>query len=118
MGTGYFQHSLNWWAELVEGTRWEKRAEVPGPTRTLAASAATKNYLYLSGGVHYGGGTSGEVLQDVRRYDPQSDRWQYVAVLPKRLCNHTAFVIGKRVYIGLGENEEWQINNTLYWFEE
>ena len=119
MGTGYYGNSLNWWAELVDGTHWEKRAAVPGKTRTTAATAATDNYVYLSGGHHYGGvNTTGEVLQDIRRYDPQTDSWQYVAVLPEGLLNHISFTIGKRVYIGLGETKEWTLTNKLYYFEE
>lgn len=119
MGTGYYKHSLNWWAELVDGTHWEERAAVPGKTRTLAASAATDDYIYLSGGMHYGGvNTTGEVLRDIRRYDPQADRWQLVTMLPEGLINHTCFTLGKRVYIGLGETEDWTIHKQLYYFEE
>ena len=119
MGTGYYRYSLDWWAELVDGTRWEKRTPVPGKTRTLAASAATDEYIYLAGGIHYGGVvTTGEVLRDIRRYAPDSDTWTYVAMLPVGLINHVCFTIGRRVYIGLGETEEWQFNDKLYWFEE
>lgn len=119
MGTGYYGNSLNWWAELVDGTHWEKRTAVPGRTRTLAASAATKDYLYVTAGMHYGGvNTTGEVLRDIRRYDPHNDRWTYVAILPEGLINHVCFSVGKRVYIGLGETEEWTITDKMYWFEE
>lgn len=118
MGTGYFRHSLDWWAEF-DGQHWSKRTSVPGRARTLAASAATSQYIYMTAGIHYGGiTTDGEVLKDIQRYDPATDRWTYVAVLPKGLLNHNCFAIGKRVYIGLGENEEWKINDKLYWFEE
>lgn len=119
IGTGYYQYSLDWWAELVDGTHWEKRAPVPGKTRTTAASTATDDYVYLCGGLHYGGvNTTGEVLRDIRRYDPQRDSWQYVAILPEGLFNHICFSIGKRVYIGLGETKEWQVKGTMYYFEE
>lgn len=119
MGTGYYRYSLDWWAELVDGTHWEKRTPVPGRTRTLAASAATNDYIYLCGGMHYGGvNTTGEVLQDIRRYDPQTDQWKYVAVMPQGLMNHICFTSGKRVYFGLGETDEWKVQNQLYYFEE
>lgn len=119
MGTGYYRNSLNWWGELVGGTRWERRTDVPGRTRTLAASAATDKYIYLCGGIHYGGmNTDGEVLKDVRRYDPDTDSWQWVAVMPQGLINHVCFAIGGKVYWGLGENEDWQVSNKLYCIEE
>ena len=119
MGTGYRRKSLSWWAELVDGNHWEQRAAVPGPARTLAASAATASSIYLCGGLHYGGvNTTGEVLQDVRRYDPATDRWTYVAVMPERLCNHICFAIHDKVYFGLGENEDWQVSNRLYYIEQ
>jgi N-acetylneuraminic acid mutarotase len=119
MGTGYYRYSLDWWAELVDGTHWEERTPVPGWTRTLAKTTATENYIYLSGGMHYGGvATTAEVLQDIRRYDPQNDQWTYVAILPERLFNHITFAIGKRIYFGLGETEEWKVQNKLYYIEE
>ena len=119
MGTGYYRYSLDWWAELVDGTHWEERTPVPGRTRTLAKTTATENYIYLSGGMHYGGvATTAEVLQDIRRYDPQNDQWTYVAILPERLFNHITFAIGKRIYFGLGETEEWKVQNKLYYIEE
>ena len=119
MGTGYYRHSLNWWAELVDGTHWEKRAEVPGRTRNLAASAATDRYVYVCGGMHFGGmNTNGEVLQDVRRYDPQKDQWQWVAVMPQGLLNHVCFAIDGKVYWGLGEDDEWHVKKQLYCIEE
>ena len=118
MGTGFYRYSLNWWAEF-DGQHWTERTPVPGKTRTLAASCATDKYIYVTAGIHYGGvNTTGEVLRDIRRYDPETDRWIYVAVLPKGLLNHVCFAVGKRVYVGLGETEDWQINDKLYWFEE
>lgn len=118
MGTGYYRQSLDWWAEF-DGQHWSKRSAVPGRARTLAASTATNKYIYVTAGIHYGGiTTDGEVLRDIRRYNPEDDRWTYVAVLPQGLINHNCFAIGKRVYAGLGENEDWKINDKLYWFEE
>ena len=119
MGTGYYGKSLNWWAEFLPEGRWVKRAEVPGRTRTTAASAATATYVYLCGGIHYGGAnTTGEVLQDLLRYDPQTDSWQWIAVMPKRLMNHTCFCANGKVYFGLGEDEDYHMNNTLYYIAE
>lgn len=119
MGTGYKRFSLNWWAELVDGTHWEARAAVPGRSRTTAASAASTDAIYLCGGFHYGGvNTTGEVLCDLLRYDPQEDQWHYIAIMPKRLLNHVCFVIGRRVYFGLGEDEDWQVNDQLYYIED
>ncbi len=118
MGTGFYRFSLDWWAEF-DGTHWHERTPVPGKTRTLAASAATDGFVYVSGGVHYGSvTTTGEVLKDIHRYNPQKDEWTYVAVLKEGLMNHVSFTVGKRVYVGLGENQDEQINDKLYYFEE
>lgn len=119
MGTGYYRRSLNWWGELVDGSHWEQRADVPGRSRTLAASAATERYVYLTGGIHYGGvNTNGEVLQDIRRYDPEKDKWHWVAVMPQRLLNHVCFAIKGKVYWGLGEDDNWHVSNKLHCIEE
>ena len=119
MGTGFFRNSLNWWAEFLPEGRWERRAEVPGRKRTLAATSATDQFVYLCGGVHYGGvNTTGEVLQDIRRYDPQKDQWLWVGMLPTPLINHICFAIGGRVYFGLGEDDDLAMHNQLYYIEE
>ena len=119
MGSGYYGNSLDWWAELVDGTHWEKRTPIPGKTRTLAASAATKKYVYVTGGLHYGGvNTTGDVLQDIRRYDPSRDSWTFVAVLPEGIYNHCCFSIGNQVFIGLGEGLDETITDKLYRLEE
>lgn len=123
-GTGYYGGSLDWWGELSVGEdgktgQWEERTDVPGRTRTLAAACATEKYVYLTGGVHYGGvNTTEEGLQDIRRYDPLTDRWAWVGTMPEMLMNHICFAIGKRVYFGLGETVDQQINPQLYYIEE
>ena len=119
MGTGYFKSSLNWWAELVDGTHWEARAAVPGKARTLASSAANNDYVYLCGGVQYGSVTTTfDVLRDIRRYDPNTNSWQFLAVMPQGLYNHICFTIGNRFYYGLGENAEWAVNKQMYYIED
>ena len=128
MGSGYYGGSLDWWGELaveekqedgsVKG-HWIRRAGIPGQSRTLAASCATQEYIYLSGGMHYGGiNTTMRGLQDIRRYNPTTDRWEWVCNLPVGLINHISFAIGKRVYSGLGETVDTEINNRIYYIEE
>lgn len=126
-GTGYRRFSLNWWAELMpednsQKARWWARSAVPSPERTLSACAATDEAVYLAGGLHYGGlNTTGKVLQDVLRYNPDADRWTRVASLPEPLCNHVMFSIGGDVYIGLGEtwcNDELILTSKLYRLHE
>ena len=136
MGSGYYNGSLDWWGELVadgEGQKsgtpdsdknsvpgeWIKRAKIPGGGRTLAASCATQDYIYLCGGMHYGGvNTTMRGLQDIRRYDPQTDTWTWVGTIPKGLINHIGFAVGHRVYFGLGETTDTKINDRLYYIEE
>ena len=128
-GTGYYRNSLDWWARLqcsqndpateVPEYEWKRCRTVPGRTRTLAACAATDSFIYLCGGTHFGGvNTTGEVLCDIVRYDPDTDTWKTVGVMPQRLMNHVCFAIGKTVYFGLGENENLQTTNALYKIEE
>jgi N-acetylneuraminic acid mutarotase len=125
-GTGYRRFSLNWWAELVpEGKQkasWRSCSAVPSPERTLSACAATDAAIYVAGGMHYGGlNTTGKVLQDVLRYNPDADRWMRVATLPEPLCNHVMFRIGSDVYIGSGEawrNDRLVITPNFYRLHE
>ena len=123
-GTGYYGGSLNWWGELQVGENgqtggWSKQTNVPGPTRTLAAACASDRYVYLMGGLHCGGvNTTQEGLQDIRRYDPQTDTWTWIATMPVPLMNHICFRVGRRIYFGLGETVDEHIQDQLYYIEE
>ena len=115
-GTGFRAYSLNWWGEFLPEGAWVKRKNVPGYKRTTAACAATKDFVYVIGGMHFGGvNTDGKVLSDIQQYNPSTDTWQYVGNLPDGgRMNHIAFSVGNRVYVGLGENEDIQVCGDLY----
>ena len=115
-GTGFRAYSLNWWGEFLPEGAWVKRKNVPGYKRTTAACAATKDFVYVIGGIHFGGvNTDGKVLSDIQQYNPSTDNWQYVGNLPDGgRMNHIAFSVGNRVYVGLGENEDIQVCGDLY----
>ena len=115
-GTGFRAYSLNWWGEFLPEGAWVKRKNVPGYKRTTAACTATKDFVYVIGGMHFGGvNTDGKVLSDIQQYNPSTDTWQYVGNLPDGgRMNHIAFSVGNRVYVGLGENEDIQVCGDLY----
>ena len=115
-GTGFRAYSLNWWGEFLPEGAWVKRKNVPGYKRTTAACTATKDFIYVIGGMHFGGvNTDGKVLSDIQQYNPSTDTWKFVGNLPDGgRMNHIAFSVGNRVYVGLGENEDIQVCGNLY----
>ena len=119
VGTGFRKHSLNWWGEFNPEGTWIKRKDVPY-SRTTAACTSTPNYVYVIGGMHWGGvNTTGKVLEDIQQYDPKNNSWRNVGHLPNGgLFNHIAFSIGDRIYAGLGEDENFATNNRLYCIHE
>ena len=59
------------------------------------------------------GGYDGEDLDTVEVYDPQADSWQWVASMPQRRSRHAAAVIGGKIYVTGGEdNEERWLNSV------
>ena len=119
-GTGFRAYSLNWWGEFLPDGEWIKRKNVPGYKRTTAACAATNDFVYVIGGMHFGGvNTDGKVLDDIQQYNPRTDSWLHVGSLPDGgRMNHISFGIGNRIYVGLGENEDIQICGDLYCIHE
>lgn len=115
-GTGFRAYSLNWWGEFLPEGDWVKRKNVPGYKRTTAACTATNDFVYVIGGMHFGGvNTDGKILSDIQQYNPRTDDWRHVGNLPEGgRMNHVAFSVGNRVYVGLGENEDIQICGDLY----
>ncbi len=117
-GTGYNTTNLCYWYEIVSVTDWIKRADVPGKRET-AVCTATEQYIYLSGGRHFGGLLNGgKVYDDILRYDPQQDAWTLAGHLPHKAENQIAFSIGGVAYIGLGENDEEGVLSDLYKIED
>lgn len=114
-GTGFRTYSLNWWGEFNPIGEWIKRKDVPNK-RTIATCSATDNFVYVIGGMDFGGvNTDGKVLNDIQQYNPENDTWQKVGILPNGgRMNHIAFRIGNRIYTGLGENEDIQICGNMY----
>ena len=120
VGTGFRGHSLNWWGEWLPEGKWLKRKNVPGAKRTLATCTASDDYVYVIGGMHYGGvNTDGQILSDILQYNPQDDSWMKVGEIPSGgLFNHISFCVHDDIYIGLGENENLQLTNQLYCVHE
>ena len=115
-GTGFRAYSLNWWGEFMDEGTWIKRKDVPGYKRTTAACAATNDFVYVIGGMHFGGvNTDGKILGDIQQYNPRTDSWLHVGFLPNGgRMNHIAFGVKDRIYVGLGENEDIQVCGDLY----
>ena len=115
-GTGFRTSSLNWWGEFDPNGEWFKREDVPGEKRTLATCTTTQDFVYVIGGMHMGGvNTDGLVLGDIQQYNPQTDTWYHIANLPDGgRMNHVAFCGGNRVFVGLGENENFEVCGDLY----
>ena len=115
-GTGFRAYSLNWWGEFMDEGTWIKRKDVPGYKRTTAACAATNDFVYVIGGMHFGGvNTDGKILGDIQQYNPRTDSWLHVGYLPNGgRMNHIAFGVKDRIYVGLGENEDIQVCGDLY----
>lgn len=115
-GTGFRVHSLNWWGEFNPEGKWIKCKDVPGSKRTTAACTSTDEFVYVMGGMHFGGvNTDGKILSDIQQYNPQTDTWKHVGNLPcGGRMNHVAFSIDNRVFVGLGENEDIQVCGDIY----
>ena len=120
-GTGFATFSMTqWYVTDITGDRWDKCASILGKGRQFCACAASNNYVYLFGGRYFAGDlTGGEVFDTFMRYSPDKDKWYWCGHMPGgRAENQIAFSIDGKVYAGLGENENGQIINSLYCFEE
>jgi len=61
----------------------------------------------LDGKVYVMGGRDGaHFLDTVEVYDPQADSWQRVASMPRELHWHAAAVMGGKIYVTGGENNQ------------
>ena len=50
-------------------------------------------------------------------YDPQADSWQRVASMPRGLCLHAATVLGGKIYVTGGYNQDESLVNSVYVYD-
>ncbi len=117
IGTGFNPHSYNTWFEFIpsDGT-YHQRQSLPTKGRDCATATATDEYIYVIGGQRFGGTlTTLRAYDDVLRYSPATDSWQYCGKIPDGgTLKMISFTINNEVYFGLGEDLNGNIRNTLY----
>ncbi len=120
VGTGYNLFSNSNWYEFFPATgNFITKTELPTKGRDCATATATDEYIYVIGGQHFGGTlTTLHAFDDILRYSPTNDSWTRCGQLPIGILKMTSFTINNRIYFGLGEDIEGNIQNTLYWLED
>lgn len=88
------------WSYNLASNRWAKGSMMNTP-RCLYAWASSNNYLaYFAGGIT----PSGEILQSVEQYNPESGLWQLLPFMnkPRKLCS--GCFLDDKFYVVGGEN--------------
>jgi N-acetylneuraminic acid mutarotase len=120
LGTGFNHGSLRFWAE------WDPdlcelipRKKILGAGRNAASCCASEEYVYIAGGRYYGDNQgSGFLYNNIQRYTPETNEWNYVGNMPYEAENLVSIAINGEIYIGLGETIDGHIANKWYKFEE
>src|SRR5688500_2497572 len=76
------------------GSGWIVLAPVQTPRQEVAVAAASGR-LYLIGGIS----AQRTILATVEEYDPVTNRWRFVAPLPRTLHHTAAATIGNSIYV-------------------
>lgn len=118
IGSGYRTADQDSWYEIHWQEPWSECAPIPG-ARSMAVSAAGTDCIYLAGGRAFHGEMSGgKVYDDILRYDVKTNTWTLAGRLPTGAEHMIGFTLGGKTYIGLGENRDGAILNTLYRIDE
>lgn len=120
-GLGTYRLNTKQWYEVDLSTdNWTKKSSLPGKGRQFSSCSGNDKYIYLFGGRYFAGEyTGGEVFDEFWRYDVNNDNWQYCGTMPYgRAENQVAFTIKNKVYFGLGEDENGNIIDKLYYVED
>ncbi len=93
------------WSYDVNTDKWTRRADFPGLKRFKPVGEAVGGQGYVIGGMDISNGVYTH-LRDVWAYNAQNDTWTRKADLPgENRWNSVVFVIGSRIYVGLGESD-------------
>ncbi len=122
LGGGWNSKNLNerQWYEFDPATdSWNERKKLPAG-RVLSAVTTSQQGIFVLGGRHFGGSlTTGKVYDEVLEYNIDNDEWLLRGHLPGGAReNAVAFTIGKKHFVGLGNDADEQILNDLYAWTE
>jgi hypothetical protein len=85
--------------EVFDGKRWTPAADMPTPREHLAA-ATDGRYVYAVGGRDLDPGKNSNAFE---RYDPASDSWEALPVLPERMGGLGAAYLDGQIVVTGGE---------------
>ena len=97
-----FDPLLGTWAEVASMS----------VARRLHAAAVVDGKIYVLGGYDAGAG-SGQGLDSVEMYDPQTDSWQQKTSLPHAGSRHVAAVMGGKIYVSGGYRDGSEASTLL-----
>lgn len=84
----------------------------------LRHARAQFTFTVVDGNIYaVGGGSGGEMLSSVERYDPSSNQWSCVSPLPQPLRCAGSVSFKGRLYIFGGENAHHKIVSTVYRYD-
>ncbi len=120
-GSGFKAVNMNdWWQYNPAEDSWQERRSIPGK-RVNGTALAVNNRFFVSSGRYFNGKYNlinpGKLYNDILEYDPVRNQWHNRGEIPGGPReNAVSFVIGNKVYIGFGENDEGVLND-LWCFE-
>ena len=118
LGAGFFRGSHDFWVEMEfvnDSVIWHRKSSLPSK-RHNAVAISDGRYIYVAGGSYHGGTvTTGKVYDDILRYDPINDQWEFWAKLPDGgRENMVGWICNDTLYIGLGSDKYNRPCKQLY----
>ncbi len=108
VGTGFRADNLNdWWEYLPETDTWVERSSMPDNGRVNGVALSVEGRMFVTAGRYFKGSlTGGHLKAELMEYDMEHDKWYTAGTMPHGgRENAVAFTIGKKGYVGLGEND-------------
>lgn len=102
--SGYYQEFWEYDATL---DTWTQKANVPGNARYAGIAFAIGNFGYAGTGYS----VSTPAMSDMYKYDPSQNTWTAIASIPVARVSGTAFSIGQKGYVLIGDHTSNQGNN-------
>ncbi|KAL4007200.1 hypothetical protein ACER0C_001052 [Sarotherodon galilaeus] len=92
----WFGNSLRNHIGVKKALEWRKLGEMPEPARFGHEVAVLKGRLYVFGGKKYYG--IDDTLNNVCRYDPCENSWEYLAEMQEKRSSFSVVVLNEKIY--------------------
>lgn len=101
----------------IDKDKWSELRSAPASIKSFGICTDGKNKIYCIGGNEFSSGSTISRLNDLYCYNIDTNSWQNLAKMPKKLEGIKSAFIDNKIYCFFGEDESYIDNKNIYCYD-